>query len=177
MSRDSKRGDTYAAEEEADERTVCAKPTNLPELSRLASAITTHLWWQENVGSAPVQVVEGKSQQRSSYDATTRVLRLGVPHRNTSTLCHELAHAADFDALSSGDAAEHASHGRHFRGWHVAVRWLLHGKSCGDDLAHVYGLYGLGVTLPAADVPAWASPVLDPSGYDRVWVSGTPLAQ
>ncbi|NNF56180.1 MAG: hypothetical protein HKN03_17265 [Acidimicrobiales bacterium] len=173
--RDSDRRQVYFAEDLSAENTILVLNRSLELLQSVVERVLDSRWWRTNsVGDpAAVGVWMNRSALRSCWQAETRRISLSPNGVDLSTLCHELAHAAVTDFALPGGPPQ-PNHGPHFRTLHVAVRHLVLGKQCGDDLAEVYHQFGLasGLVTPApAGPPPWSAPVLSPSIYEAAWLT------
>lgn len=179
--RDSDRRQVYSAEDLSVENTILVRDRTLELLQSVVDGVLDSLWWRTNsvVDPAAIGVSLNRSALRSCWQPCARRISLSPNGVDLSTLCHELAHAAVTD-FAPPDGPLQPDHGPHFRTLHVAIRHVVLGKQCGDDLAEVYHQFGLASGLftsaPAAP-PPWSAPVLVPSIYEAEWLTepGAPV--
>lgn len=181
MVRDVDRRQVYCAEDLSAESTILVLLRPLEELQSVADVVLQSVWWNVNsvVVLAAISVRINRSELRSCWQPGARRISLSPNGADLGTLCHELAHAAVTDFPAAGGAPQ-PDHGAHFRSLHVAVRQVVLGQQCGDDLAEVYDQFGLGsrsINPAQAGLVPWANPALDPATYHAEWrtVPGAPV--
>lgn len=169
--RDVDRRQVYRAEELSAELTILDEPRSVAELVFVVDRLRSGAWWRTHFGTRPLAVRINRSLLRSYWDPNLRCVSLSPSASDLSTLCHELAHVAATDLGHPTGPP----HGPIFRSLHVSVRHAVLGRRAGDDLAEVYGQFG----LPVGPFPgrvrsqsAWSEPVLDPADYSDERVVG-----
>ena len=179
--RDVDRRQVYCAEDLSAENTILVLIRPIGQLQSVVDFVLQSVWWSANSAGAPaaIGVSINRSELRSCWQPWTRRISLSPKGADLSTLCHELAHAAvtDFPPLGG---SQQPDHGSHFRNLHVAIRHAVLGRQCGDDLAEVYGQFGLGsrsINPAKAHPPPWANPAFEPATYEaeRRTVPGAPV--
>ncbi len=181
MVRDVDRRQVYCAEDLSAESTILVLRRPLGELQAVVDLVLQSVWWNANsvVVPAAISVSINRSELRSCWQPGARRISLSPNGADLSTMCHELAHAAVTDFPPPGGAPQ-PDHGLHFRCLHVAIRHVVLGQQCGDDLAEVYDQFGLGsrsINPAQAGPTPWANPALDPANYHAEWrtVPGAPI--
>jgi hypothetical protein len=145
--RDTKRSDTYAAEDAAFEGTVLEAKPGGPALEGATATILGSSWWRTNVGDpATVRRIQVRTASDSHWAAGTGTLAID-PAEPWYVVTHELAHVA------AGAVGE--IHGASWRGWNVALVGATFGEPFGRLLADSFTRFEL-----PADAPSlrWAAP-------------------
>jgi hypothetical protein len=147
--RDTRRSDTYAAEDAAFEGTVLEAKPGGPTLEGAATTILASAWWRTNVGDpAVVRRIQVRTALDSHWSPHSATLAID-PGEPWYVITHELAHVA---AGTSGSTEEEV-HGPRWRGWNVALVEAAFGEPFARLLAASWGRFEL-----AADAPTTAPP-------------------